>query len=215
MLTKRERYLKQAAIPALARPGDPLVSEHGMIIKPERIKKDVKENQPELTAKTFRASKKRTLQELPATPAVVNGCAAVIFYTILGLGDREIATAIKVNHADVLAIKEHPAYSECFDIIAKEFVNANSALLSARIGAYAHDAVTRIADISANGKKEENVLRASVDLADRAMGTKGGISQQSGGNINELRIVIVDGERKPIDVRVEPINGEHYGNQPE
>lgn len=202
LTTKRERYLKQAVIPALARPGDPLVTGLGQRIQPEKPKKNVKAGQPEITAKSFRSSKQRTLGELPATPQVINGCAVVIMYSIMGLGDREIAIAAKIKPEDVLAVKQHPAYEECFGIIAKEFVNSNSELLAARVAGYAHDAVTKIADISANGKQEVNQLRASMHLHDAALGGKNGV-QAGGSHVNELRIVIVEGDRRTVDIGVD------------
>lgn len=206
-MKSRREYIEQARRPALAKPGDPLVSETGLIVKPEKRKKEPKP-QPEITAKTFKSTRQRTLGELPATPQVINGCAIVIMYSIMGLSDREIAIAAKIKVEEVLAVKQHPAYEECFDMVAKEFVSANSALLSARVGAYAHDAVTRIADISANGKQEANVLRASVHLHESATGAKNAM-QSGGSHVNELRIVIVEGDRKPVDIEV---NGQSFRN---
>jgi len=202
----KQKKVFKGIVPALARPGDPLVTASGQQIKPEKSKKHEKP-QPEITAKNFKSTRQRTLGELPATPQVVNGCAIVIMYSIMGLGDREIAIAAKISHEDVLAVKMHPAYEECFDIIAKEFVSANSALLAARVSAYAHDAVTKIADISMNGKQETNQLRASVHLHESATGTKGGQQGANSNMRNELRIVIVEGDRKPVDIEV---NGNQF-----
>lgn len=205
-MSKRQDYLKRAVVPKLARPGDPLITGLGQRVKADKRKTDVEKDQPEITAKTFKSSRQRTLAELPATPQVINGCAIVIMYSIMGLGDREIAMAAKIKHDEVLAVKQHPAYEECFEIIAKEFVNANSELLAARVASYAHDAVTKIADISANGKQESNALRASMHLHDAATGTKGGM--QGGSNhVNELRIIVVEGDRTPVDIEM---NGQPF-----
>lgn len=216
-VNKRQKYLADARRPALAKPGDPYVTATGQQIKSEKPKNSKKKDEPEITAKTFKSSKQRTLADLPATPPIINGCAVVIIYTIMGLGDREIAIAAKIKHEDVLAVKSHPAYEECFEIIAKEFLTANSELLSARVASYAHDAVSKIAEISQNGKQESNQLRASMHLHDAAVGGKNGPQGGANGHVNELRIVIVEGDRNPVELELngQSFRSEKYGEERE
>lgn len=185
----------------LARVGDPYVTLAGNIIQPERIPVDVEEDQPQLTEKSFKPSQRRALKELPAAVNILNAVACVFLYTVLGIGDREIAAALKTTLADVKQIREHPAYTECFNSIVSEFISANSDLIHSRIAAYSHDALSRIADIALNGKQEGNVLRASTDIMDRGGFTKKDLGK-SGSGMDELRIIVTKGDADvQVDVR--------------
>lgn len=189
---------------SLARPGDPYVMADGQVYQPAKMARDVTEGQPKLTPKTFKPTARRSLKELPADAAILNGVACVIMYTVLGIGDREIAAAMKVDTDSVKKIKAHHAYAECFDSVVSEFVSANSDLLHARLAAYSHDALTGVADIAFNGRKEENRLRAGMDILDR-----GGITKKDTRTINnvmnELRITIVKSDGKDVSVNVDGV----------
>lgn len=192
----------------LARPGDPFVTARGLRIQPENAPVDVEANQPKLTSKNYRASVKRTLKDLPGTPDIMNGVGCILLYTLMGVGDREIATALKIEVAQVKMVRKSAPYGECFDAIAGEFVNANSDLISARIAAYGHDALTGLAHIAMNGKQEGNKLRANIDILDRGGFTKKDNAARSVGGMNELRIVVIDGDKKiGVELGQETFNG--------
>ena len=179
----------------LARPGDPLVALSGEVVQPER-KNGEEEKVPVLNSKIFKPTKRRSIKDLPAQVGTINGVACVFMYTMLGLGDREIAEALKITVVDVKAIRNHSAYNECFDVVTGEFINVNAEAVTARIAAYSHEALTTLADITFNGKQEVNRLRGSIDLLDRAgHAPKDAISRVKGGD-NALRIVLIDGDKK-------------------
>lgn len=200
--------------PVLAQPGDPLIMPNGKQVQPVGKKRDrINHDDPKLTANNFKASRQRSFNELPGTAAIVNGCAVVFMYSILGLGDRDIAKAAGITAEQVRQVRTHPVYSECFSLVSDEFINASSGLLASRIAGYSHEALDTVADIARDGRQETNKLRASSDLLAMAgIGNsrgKGGVSGvNNGGEGNELRIVVLHGSDKTV--RVE-LNGEAFG----
>lgn len=199
---------------ALARVGDPLVSETGQKIDPEGYVngKPLPPEKPSLVldAVAFRPLKKRNLKDLPAEIGTINGVAAVFMYTMLGIGDREIADALGIDVRRVEEVRNHSAYRECFDIVVAEFINKNSDMLAARIAAYSHSALDVVGNIALNGKKEENQLRASIDMLDRAGVRPKDMESRGQSNKSELRIIVVDAA-KDVRVDVELNQGEEDG----
>lgn len=198
---RRKKKKGSAAGTSLARVGDPLITEKGERVDPDGYAngRPIRQEPPPLVidAATFRPMKRRTMKELPATIGMMNGIGAIFMYTLMGVGDREIADALKVTVVEVEAIRHSPAYKECFDGIVGEFINKDSDLLAARIAAYSHDALDVVGTIAMNGKKEETRLKASVDLLDRAGVKAKEVEQRKHVNSgNELRIVIVQPDKE-------------------
>lgn len=184
---------------ALARVGDPLITGDGQRIEPEGYAngRPLPKETPAivLDAANFRPMKKRSLKELPAEISTVNAVAAIFMYTMLGIGDREIADALRIDTLNVDEVRKHTAYKECFDLIVGEFINKNSDLLAARIAAYSHAALDVVGSISQTGKKEETRLKASTDLLDRAGVRVKDMENKGQANKSELRIIVVDGSK--------------------
>lgn len=180
----------------LARPGDPYVGPDGSILPPEPINRTPAiDLDTKIDARDFRPTARRALKDLPAPSDTINGVACVFMYTLLGIGDREISIALKITLEQVRQVREHSAYAECFELVIGEFINANSDNLQSRLAAYSHGALSQVASIAFLGEKESNKLRASVDLLDRGGFSKKDAAGKSGdGLMNELRIVVVDGE---------------------
>ncbi len=181
----------------LARWGDPYVTPTGAVIPPDSIN-GVSEETPKLNVIQYKPQKKRSTKDLPAPPLTINAIACVFMYTMLGLGDREIADTLKISVAKLDMIRKHSAYAECFEIVTGEFISINSEMIHARIAAYGHDALSSVADIALKGKEEKNRLRGSMFLM--GAGGFGAKDQQQSVAKNDLRIVIINKEH---DVRVE------------
>ncbi len=125
----------------------------------------------------------------------MNAIGVVFMYTLLGIGDREIAEVLKTTTEEVLSIRRHSGYGEYFNAVLGEFINANSDLLTSRIASYAQTALQTVGTLAKEGKKEETKLRASIDLLDRA-GVRPKDQEQRQNTVkNELRIIVVDGEK--------------------
>lgn len=208
----RKTIVKKVQKPGtgLARPGDPLVTSKGDVVEPthkptkkERIKLDVNSV---IDPSLYRPTKRRMMKELPAAPNVITGIGAVFMYTVLGVGDREIADTLGTTVEHVNELREHSAYGECFGIVHNEFINVNSELITSRIASYAQGAVKKLGDLSTNAKKEETQLAASKDILDRAGVRPKDQENRAAMHVNDLRIIIVDGEQSK-DVNI-VINGE-------
>lgn len=181
----------------LARPGDPLVLPDGEVLQPEGY-----EDQPDrfrVKPKAFKATKRRSIKELNADPGTLNGVACVMMYTLLGVSEREIADAMKTDVKTVAQIKKHPSYPSCFELVAGEFVSANSELIQARLAAYSHKALDGVFEIATDGRKENNRLKANIDLLNRAGHSPKDQAAKAGMNRQELRITVIEGETT-IDV---------------
>lgn len=195
--------------PALARPGDPYVKGNGEIVKPD--------DNPfgnvdplNVVAKDFRGSKKKSITELPAPPKVLNGIAAAIVYTALGVQDSDIEDALGIQRGDIKRIREHEAYTVAFNLVISEFISANSTLLTSRIGAYAHSALSEVHKISTKGEKESNRLKASDSILDRAgIRPQDNVARINMGK-NDLRILVVDGNRE-VSVEIGGQDGSDEG----
>lgn len=187
---------------ALARKGDPLVLPDGREIPPEPLPGE--EEIPHSTGidtRKFRPVRKRTLKELPTSVQMLNGISCVFMYTLLGVGDREIANALKITPSELTSIRKHSAYKDCFENVLDEFISANSNLIQARIASYGREAVDNIMGLAKTAKKEENRLRANIDIADRA-----GITAKANQKtvLNDLHITITKGNEQDVKIDISP-----------
>lgn len=186
---------------ALARVGDPYVAPNGEVIEDEKSKQSGVSSTT-VDPALFRAAKKRTAKDLPATPSVLNAVSVVFMYTMLGLGDREIGDLLSTSQSEINILRGHTAYAECFKAVHAEFINSNSDLLTSRIAAYSQEALTTVGTLARDAKKEETRLSASRDILDRAGVRPKDQEGRSASVKNELRIIIVDNEAK---ITVSPI----------
>jgi hypothetical protein len=181
-------------VPVLARVGDPFVAPNGSLIAPSypedyfpRIKEETKINPT-----SFRAKRRRNMNELPGQTNIMNAVGAVMMYTFFGVGDREIAIALKCSTQDIEEIRAHTAYSEYLELIGTEIISAESENVTHRIAAYAHGALDTIAHVSRNGKVETNRLRASIDIMDRGGFNPKMVAEKQISLKNVLRIQVLD-----------------------
>lgn len=206
-------------VPVLARVGDPFVAPDGSLIAPSypedyfpRIKEETKIN-----PKDFRAKRRRNLNELPASPNIMNACGAIMLYTFFGVGDREIANALKCSVPEIEEIRAHSAYGEYLELIGNEIISAESENVTHRIAAYAHGALDTIAHVSRNGKAETNRLRASIDLMDRGGFNPKAVAEKQVSLKNVLRIQVLDefGVGKSMNIEIDSSIGGSDGNSNE
>ena len=181
----------------LAKPGDPLVLGNGKVINEVTDERQVDSDNP-LSGKTFKPRKRRNVKELPAPFAIMKGIVCVLGFTVLGMGEREIAEALGVTVDDVRGIKKHSAYGETFELILDEFVSTDSTLLVSRLAAYGHTALTTVAKMAKEAKQESTQLKASIDLLNRGGITKEQALAQKNGGMNDLRIIMIDGNVENI-----------------
>lgn len=192
---------------SLARPGDPLIASNGAKVEPENkpTKKQAQALKIDgvIDAALYRPNKRRILKELPAAPPVISGIGAVFMFTMMGVGDREIADTLGTTVEHINELRSHPAYSECFENILAEFINANSTLITSRIASYAQTAIETVGTLATHAKKEETKLAASKDILDRAGVRPKDQEHRAAMSVNDLRIIIVDGNRSSdLEVKI-------------
>ena len=205
--------------PVLARVGDPFIAPDGSLIAPSypedyfpRLKEETKINPT-----TFRAKRRRNMNELPGQTNIMNAVGAVMMYTFFGVGDREIAQALKCSVQDIEEIRAHTAYSEYLDLLGSEIISAESENVTHRIAAYAHGALDTIAHVSRNGKVESNRLRASIDIMDRGGFNPKMVAEKQVSLKNVLRIQVLDeyGQGKSMNIEINQDIGGDDGDSSE
>lgn len=184
---------------SLARPGDPLVKADGKVV-PDRKRAPVDTSRV-VDPISFRPMKKRTMRELPGGVGQINGAAAVFTYTMLGVSDREICDALKIDMEQLATIKTHPVYSDIFETVHNEFINTNSEIIQSRIAAMAHDALDSISNIAVHGKQEKNVLLASQDLLERGGISVKNFEQKKNVALTGLKILVTE-EKGTVEVTI-------------
>jgi hypothetical protein len=208
-----------APVPILARVGDPFVAPDGSLIAPSypedyfpRLKEETKVN-----PLTFRGKRRRNANELPGQTNIMNAVGAVMMYTFFGVGDREIAHALKCSVTDIEEIRGHTAYSEYLELIGSEIISAESENVTHRIAAYAHGALDTIAHVSRNGKVESNRLRASIDIMDRGGFNPKMVAEKQVSLKNVLRIQVLDeyGQGKSMNIEINQELGGENGDSTE
>src|SRR5215831_18952853 len=212
MVSYKPRVKRERAAPTtppavvLARVGDPFVAPDGSLIQPEypedyfpRVKDETK-----VDPVTFRGKRRRNIDELPAAANFMTAVGAVMMYTMFGVGDREIATALRCSVPEIEEIRAHPAYGEYLDLIGSEIISAESDNITHRLAAYAHGALDTIAHVSRNGKMENNRLRASIDILDRGGFAPKEVAAKAVSLKNVLRIQVLDDQNaKNLDIQID------------
>jgi hypothetical protein len=147
----------------------------------------------------------------------MNAVGAVMMYTFFGVGDREIAQALKCTVEDVTEVRANAAYSEFLELIGTEIISAESENVTHRIAAYAHGALDTIAHVSRNGKVETNRLRASIDIMDRGGFNPKMVAEKQISLKNVLRIQVLDdyGQGKTVNVEINSDMGDDNGDSAE
>src|SRR5215471_8196721 len=217
---KRERAAPTTPpAPVLARVGDPWVAPDGSLIQPEypedyfpRVKEENKINPV-----TFRGKRRRNLDELPAATNILNACGAIMLYTMFGVGDREIAQALRCTVSEIEEIRACTAYGEYLELLGSEIISAESDNLTHRLAAYAHGALDTIAHVSRHGKAESNRLRASVDIMDRGGFAPKAVAEKQISLKNVLRIQVLDdkGTGREMDIQISSETEDDYGDSSE
>ena len=154
----------------LARVGDPFIAPDGSLIAPEypedyfpRVKEETKINPV-----TFRGKRRRNLNELPAQTNIMNAVGAVMMYTFFGVGDREIAQALKCTVQEIEEIRAHAAYCEYLELIGQKSYRRKVKMLHIALPRMLMVPLTRLHTSRVTVKLNQTVLRASIDIMDRS-----------------------------------------------
>lgn len=130
-----------------AKPGDPLVTEHGALVEAEgRKEPDYAISVP--IARLLGTKNPRSIKDMgtdPQTQTVIN---AVLMYQLIGVSRNEIAYVLSTEGKEIDRIMRLPAYQETFEMLFKELLSASSNSIQARIQSYAGRALDNLMDLA-------------------------------------------------------------------
>jgi len=115
----------------------------------------------------FRASRNRSVHDLPAEGSMMRAIAIVLVLTLFGVGDREMADFLGLKIDDVKRVRSHQGYTELFHQIVNEIVNVNSSILRGRIASYGNATLDELISLALSSKKETIRLAGVKDVLDR------------------------------------------------
>jgi hypothetical protein len=197
-------------MPALARPGDPYVTDKGDVMlegegQPMNALPRADSVLGAPLAKHIVPKSRRNVADLPAPGKLQTAINVVLIYQLLGLSENEIAHLVDTSIADIQKIKSHIAYQETFDALFHEFISVNSNSLQSKIAAFAGDALDNVMDIAKSSKHEMAKLKANQDILDRSglhpEHLFGKNKEEDG--FDSLKIVVQSGEDKEMSVDVD------------
>ena len=190
----------------LANPGDPYVTSRGKVLA---------DNGREITAlpevdalgpsaaRAHVSSKRRSIEDLPTDAKTQTAVAVVLFYSLVGLTDNEIAHTIGIKPADVTGLRKLDAYQETYELLFWEFIHANGQSLVAKIAAKAPSALDNLFDLADNAENENAKLKANQDILDRSgLHPETLFGKSAGDNIDGLKIVVrkADDEKTEVEL---------------
>jgi hypothetical protein len=185
--------------PKLVQPGDPLVLGEDQVIEEDRDEEELEQkvvairervhNATNVSPSEFRASRHRSIHDLPAEGSMMRAIAVVLVLTVFGLGDQEMASFLGISVGDVKRVREHQGYAELFNRLVDEIVNVNSTVLRGRIASYGNATLDELISLALGSKKENIRMTGVRDVLDR-IGVGAKEEQGQSNTANELRIVI-------------------------
>lgn len=138
---------------------------------------------------------KRSLADMPVPPQQLNAISVICLYTLIGLSDRDIAEAVKLDVDRVERIKMLDAYSTVYDYVTKAIIDEEAEDVRHLFAAHARGAARSIVDLASDPDGNSAVrLKASQDILDRAGHRPADVVQIKGQLDQTLRIVYVNEE---------------------
>ena len=134
------------------------------------------------------ARTRRSIAELPLAPENMNAVSLVLFYTMWGLRDQDIAITVGVSVDQVKQIKKLEQYSAMMDDIRKSVLDHEANDIRTIFQNNAAGAAMRIVSLAS---EEEGVLgfKASQDILDRAGFRPADVVEHNHNMKDALRIV--------------------------
>src|SRR5688572_5272499 len=158
----------------LAAPGDPIIladgtrinPSNGKVIRDSHARGGFVEIPSASEAQAIVARTRRAIAELPLPPQQMSGVALVLFYSMWGLNESDIAIAVGLSEAQVKNIKHLPEYMSLSKDILKNVLEFEANDVRTYFQQNAARAAKKIIDLT----EEDGALgfKASQDVLDRA-----------------------------------------------
>jgi hypothetical protein len=141
------------------------------------------------------ARTRRTISDLPAPPKEMNAVSVVLFYTLFGMDDTQIALATDLTEKQIKVIKDGEAFGKMYATISEEIQAQDSDEVRRLFAAGARSSAMLMLE-TANDPSIRRDLRmvAAKDVLDRA-----GHQPKN----NEKNKIEVDGELRIVVVKRE------------
>jgi len=195
---------------ALPKPGDPYVTTRGKVLAAKGDGTEI-DTFPSAdvsigsgTARNHVPSKRRSITELPAEPRTQTALTVVLFYSLFGLSDNEIAHTVNISVSDVKKLKSLDAYQETYDLLFWEMIHSNGQSLVAKIAKAAPAALDEVINLGKNAVNENAKLKANQDILDRSgLHPEVLFGKQAGDNLDGLKIVVRKADDDKTDVEID------------
>lgn len=139
---------------------------------------------------------RKSVGDLPAPPSQLTGVALVAFYTLFGLGDRDIAIALdnKLTEEQVRRIRNLDVYKDFMNEAKTNIIETSTDLVR---DVFQQNAVGAARTVVELAQSDNDVLafKASQDILDRAGHRPADIVEHKLSMENQLQIVYI--ERNP------------------
>lgn len=183
----------------LPKPGAPLQLADGSVLQPT-VASTFKRTEilSNTAAQRLVSNTHRKLEELPATAKQLNGFAAVLTYTGIGLSDDEISVATGLTGEQIVWMRQQPAYTTLETYILSAAKQEAVSEIKAILVGGEIKAATKIVEL-VESDNEKISLAAARDILDRGGHKAAEQIDIRQSMMNEFRIEVVDKrERLPI-----------------
>ena len=190
----------------LARPGDPYVTTNGKVLADDGGEITALPSVDALGPSSARghvSSRRRSLDDLPTDPKTQTAIAVVLFYSLVGLTDTEIAFTVGIKTTEIAQLKKLDAYQETYEMLFWEMIHANGKSLVAKIAAKAPGALDNLFELADNAENENAKLKANQDILDRSgLHPETLFGNKAGDSVDGLKIVVkrADDEKTEVDI---------------
>lgn len=140
------------------------------------------------------------LEDMPASPSMMNAICAVIGYKMIGLRDADICISLNCTQFQLDGILNNEAYTTAYDKVRESFMHGQDTGAREIIASGAVSAAQEIVKIATRSRSEGNRLKAADSILNRM-----NIGGESGGGMGDtlnIRIMKDTSGGDTLDIRV-------------
>lgn len=148
---------------------------------------------------------KRSLADMPVPAKQLNVLSVVCLYSLIGLSESDIATALNMSVEQVGRVKMLDAYTTVYDYTVKSIIDEEADDIRSLFAANAKGAARRMVELATEAENEGVKYKANADLLDRAGHRPADVVQIQGQLDQTLRVVYVEDEKVGVVIDGEAI----------
>jgi hypothetical protein len=192
--------LADANEPLVLADGTKIDPSTGSVIREKKYSTDLVEIPSPREAQEIVAKTRRTIKDMPVAPQQMNGISLVVFYTLWGLADQEIAVHMGITIPQVKSIKKLSEYVQLKKDIFENIMETEATEIRGFFQQNAKGAAKKLVDLM----EEEGALglKASSEILDRAGFRPADVVEHKHTMENALRIEYI---RKDVAIDAVPV----------